>query len=643
MAADFQESLSSSISFQADSLHSSISFGRFESEDLPWERRSSFSHNRYLEEVVKCSKPGSVIEKKAYFEAHFKKKGILLPGSFDGLNGRGCQNGENDGYENLGQGEEDYILDGSCNYFHSEDDELPENVDFNGFHNGNDGGEFEHVHDENHHAHFDESPVGSEYHGECEIIECQKDDPVVLPSESRLEAAVDNADVLVKAMDEDVKPEEVHQIETMRDELHLNNDKQEMGMKYNLEANAANVDESSTEIDLSPKSGTTKDLDNSSAGHQQNLSPKSRASDESKSTKPRMKSLINGSQVQKILDNVTKTAARNQNIRERETPQRAKSEKQSSQTANPTRRVLHRAKNEENSESGNSRLHPVNKSEKEPRVKKFESPSSRSKGVEPIGHLSTNRTKQNASSIKPDTRPSDSTFSFKSDERAERRKEFYMKLEEKWHAKEAEMNQIQAKTQEKAESEIKQFRKSLNFKATPMPSFYHVAVPPASNENKVSLSKTKPAKARHKSTSPASGAAARPQLLSRAGKDQALSANEFVKTPNEPEPSERTDHPPTKVSEALDTSPTKNSRHKPDALTKTVVTGKNERGGKVKDTNFLRHRVSENTKVPKDLKFDGKAKMGNHRSSGEMLRKSIKRIGIGSNSGMGRLAVGVAS
>ncbi|KAH8500648.1 hypothetical protein H0E87_015760 [Populus deltoides] len=461
MAADFQESFSSSISFQADSLHSSISFGRFESEDLPWERRSSFSHNRYLEEVEKCSKPGSVIEKKAYFEAHFKKKGILLPGSFDGLNGRGCQNGENDGYENLGQGEEDYILDGSCNYFHSEDDDLLENVGFNGFHNGNDGGEFEYVHDENHHAHFDESPVGSEYHGECEVIGCQKEDPVVLPSESRLEAAVDDADVLVKGVDEDVKPEEVHQIETMRDELLLNNDKQEMGMKYNLEANAANVDESSTEIDLSPKCGTTKDLDNTTAGHRQKLSPKSRASDESKSTKPRMKSLINGSQVQKILDNVTKTAARNQNIRERETPQRAKSEKQSSRTATPTRRVLHRAKNEENSESGNSRIHPVNKSEKEPRVKKFESPSSRSKRVEPIAHLSTNRTKQNASSINPDTRPSASTFSFKSDERAERRKE------------------------EKTEAEIKQFRKSLNFKAAPMPSFYHVAAPPASNGNKV--------------------------------------------------------------------------------------------------------------------------------------------------------------
>lgn len=63
-------------------MHSgSISFGRFESESLSWERRSSFSHNRYLEEVEKYSKPGSVTEKKAYFEAHFKRKALLKQSS----------------------------------------------------------------------------------------------------------------------------------------------------------------------------------------------------------------------------------------------------------------------------------------------------------------------------------------------------------------------------------------------------------------------------------------------------------------------------------------------------------------------------------------------------------------------------------
>ncbi|KAK6930889.1 TPX2, C-terminal [Dillenia turbinata] len=63
-------------------LGESISFGRFMSETLDWERYSCFSQNRRLEEVEKYSKPGSVAQKKAFFEAHYKrlaaKKAIAL-------------------------------------------------------------------------------------------------------------------------------------------------------------------------------------------------------------------------------------------------------------------------------------------------------------------------------------------------------------------------------------------------------------------------------------------------------------------------------------------------------------------------------------------------------------------------------------
>lgn len=128
--------------WQADSLHSgSISFGRFEKESLSWERRSSFSHNRYLEEVEKCSKPGSVIEKKAYFEAHFKKKGLLRPDSFEyhsGTEYQGSDNGVSDKSD--------------CRE------------------------EFEHRNEVGHYSHFDESPEGSEYHGEYEITDCDRED-----------------------------------------------------------------------------------------------------------------------------------------------------------------------------------------------------------------------------------------------------------------------------------------------------------------------------------------------------------------------------------------------------------------------------------------------------------------------------------
>ncbi|PWA82884.1 TPX2 domain-containing protein [Artemisia annua] len=53
-------------------LTTSVSFGRFLTEPLNWERWSSFSHNRTLEDVQKYSRPGVVAEKKAFFEAHYK-------------------------------------------------------------------------------------------------------------------------------------------------------------------------------------------------------------------------------------------------------------------------------------------------------------------------------------------------------------------------------------------------------------------------------------------------------------------------------------------------------------------------------------------------------------------------------------------
>lgn len=55
-------------------LTESVSFGRFASETLQWAKWSAFTQNRYLEEVERFTKPGSVAEKKAFFEAHFKNR-----------------------------------------------------------------------------------------------------------------------------------------------------------------------------------------------------------------------------------------------------------------------------------------------------------------------------------------------------------------------------------------------------------------------------------------------------------------------------------------------------------------------------------------------------------------------------------------
>ncbi|VVA96468.1 unnamed protein product [Arabis nemorensis] len=108
---------------------------------------------------------------------------------------------------------------------------------------------------------------------------------------------------------------------------------------------------------------------------------------------------------------------------------------------------------------------------------------------------------------------------FRSAQRAEKRKEYYQKLEEKNQVLEAERNELEQRQKEEQEAALKQLRKNLKFKAKPVPNFYYEAPPAKPELKKLPLTRPKSPKlilSRRKSFSDAISSSSREETLKTA-------------------------------------------------------------------------------------------------------------------------------
>ncbi|OMO57289.1 hypothetical protein CCACVL1_25856 [Corchorus capsularis] len=487
-------------------LEVSVSFGRFENDSLSWEKWSTFSPNKYLEEVGKCATPGSVAKKKAYFEEHYKKIAARKAELQAQAQAQDQEKPLN--LDNLYHGGD--LLGKSNDQCSDEVDEQETNL----------------VTQVNE-TRFDEPYEEPEIAMECQnsLVEGVKknidstgESEVTEKLDCRVESEVrENIDSKVDCQEKEVIDSTVEiavlnkQEETARDEAGFVKEEVDTLSKGSQDVNELPLI-SEKHRENTPKI-KDKNIKSGPSTKAHKITPLNKERNETrvkkKPTSPVTKTpQFSTPRASKPTSTPTASSASRTPLRTGTTSSYS-SQKTKKPSLTESKKVAPRSLHMSLSlgPSGSDPASPAttrkslimekmgdkdivkrafktfqsNYRELKPSTQE-QSPASKQvpeKGRVPRVSTLTTPQKENGGSSrvtvmeKKNAKAAPSYFGLKSDDRAERRMESSKKLEEKPNGREAERKYLQTKSKDNRDAEIKKLRQSLNFKATPLPSFYH--------------------------------------------------------------------------------------------------------------------------------------------------------------------------
>ncbi|KAF5479745.1 hypothetical protein F2P56_000541 [Juglans regia] len=453
-------------------LGQSISFGRFMSESLAWEKWSTFSNNRYVEEAERYSRPGSVAQKKAFFEAHYKKiaaqKAAALLEQANAASNN--ETAEEEVANNISPPDSEIVIPYSNEVIDQQHVVATPYTAAYSFVNDNDFG-----------SNAEKGQFESRIVDGADLV---PENHVFVVNSLEVEQSnqlrdVDNhklAETELGGTPQMEKPL-LRSSNSNQDSLASMSKK-----KPSLSSSSSLIQGRATKVPSSP----AKDVDPICPKKDNNATPmimKSaiHSADKKRSTPKSHYKSVNFTPIREINRLTSKVIRKIESSRPG-----ASSSKTSKDCSTPLKTPTTVSKNE-------VRRHPSAapwSAERRARTPLDPSASESTKVSQKWRLLPTDCSKYLSACRNKMQSPILSTpFSFRTEERAARRKK---KLEDKFNANDAQKVQLQTKIMEKAETEIRKLRQSLCFKARPLPSFYKEIKEQQNEMNKIPLAPRSP-------------------------------------------------------------------------------------------------------------------------------------------------------